>query len=165
MTKKLKNLEDLFEYELKDLYSAERQLVQALPKMAKEANNPKLKEAFESHLEETKGQKEKLDRVFALLNIKHGNTKCLAMEGLIEEGKDLIDENATPEVKDAGLIAAAQKIEHYEISGYGTVVHYAEKLGHKEIHQLLSEILNEEKKADTKLNDLAKKTVNQKAMA
>jgi len=164
MSTKLKNLEDLLLYELKDLYSAERQLIQALPKMAKEANNPDLKKAFESHLEETNQQKERLDRVFTLLNSKHGNTKCLAMEGLIEEGKDLIDENATPEVKDAGLIAAAQKIEHYEISGYGTVVHYAEKLGHKEVHQLLTETLNEEKSADTKLNDLAKKSINKKAI-
>ncbi len=161
---KLKNLDDLFQHELKDLYSAEKQLLEALPKMAEKAQDPKLKEAFQSHLEETKVQKERLEKVCELLGISPGRMKCKAMEGLIEEGEDMIDENATPETKDAGLIASAQRIEHYEISGYGTAAHFAESLGHTEAFQLLSETLKEEQNADTKLNKLAKASINKKAM-
>ena len=126
MPKKIKNLEDLFIYEIKDLYSAEKQLISALPRMAKQAEDEELKAAFETHLEETRKQKEKLEKVFELLEIKPAAKKCEAMAGLIEEGKELLDEDATPETKDAGLIACAQKIEHYEISGYGTAAHFAE---------------------------------------
>ncbi len=161
---KLKNLEELFFHELKDLYSAEKQLITALPKMAKKASDPKLKKAFEMHLEETKAQKERLEKVCELMKISPGRTKCKAMEGLIEEGEDMIDEKATPETKDAGLIASAQRIEHYEISGYGTAAHFAERLGHTEAAKLLNQTLKEEQNTDTKLNKLAKSFINQKAM-
>jgi ferritin-like metal-binding protein YciE len=161
---KLKNLEDLFEHELKDLYSAEKQLIEALPKMAKKANDPQLKQAFEKHLQETQVQKDRLDQIFGILNLAPGRLKCKAMEGLIEEGEDMIDENATPETKDAGLIASAQRIEHYEISGYGTAAHFAQRLGKKDAFKLLEQSLAEEQKTDTLLNDLAKSYINQKAM-
>lgn len=160
---KLKNLDELLQHELKDLYSAEKQLLEALPKMAEKAADPKLKQAFESHLEETKIQKERLEKVCDLLGINPGRMKCKAMEGLIEEGEDMIDEKATPETKDAGLIASAQRIEHYEISGYGTAAHFAEFLGHAEAAKLLNETLKEEQNADTKLNKLAKSSINKKA--
>ncbi len=161
---KLKNLDDLFEHELKDLYSAEKQLLEALPKMAKTASDPQLKQAFEKHLQETEGQKERLEQVFELLELKPGRKKCEAMAGLIEEGENMIDEKATPEVKDAGLIASAQRIEHYEIAGYGTAAHYAHRLGKKDAAKLLEQTLQEEQKTDTLLNDLAKSYINQKAM-
>ncbi|MDB5262263.1 MAG: hypothetical protein JWQ14_1544 [Adhaeribacter sp.] len=161
---KLKNLEDLFHHELKDLYSAEKQLLEALPKMAETAQDPKLKAAFEQHLQETKVQKERLEKVCEIVGISPGRIKCKAMEGLIEEGQEMIDEKAEPEVKDAGLVASAQRIEHYEISGYGTAAYYAERLGQAEAHELLSETLKEEKNTDAKLNKLAKGWINQKAM-
>ena len=161
---KLKNLEDLFEHEIQDLYSAEKQAIEALPKMAKKTVDPKLKAAFEKHLEETKGQKQRLEQIFTLLDLKPGRKKCQAMAGLIAESEDMIDENATPEVKDAGLIASAQRMEHYEIAGYGTAAHYAEQLGKQDAAKLLNQTLAEEQKADTLLNDLAKGSINQKAM-
>jgi ferritin-like metal-binding protein YciE len=161
---KLKNLEELFHHQLKDLYSAEKQLLEALPKMAKKAQDPKLKEAFENHLAETEEQKARLEQVCEMLGISPGRLKCKAMEGLIEEGEDMIHEDADPEVKDAGLIAEAQRIEHYEISGYGTAHHYAERLGHTEVARILEATLKEEQNADTKLNKLAKGYINQKAM-
>lgn len=160
----LRNLEDLFEHELKDLYSAENQIIAALPNMIHEANDPQLKEAFASHLEETKNQKQRLERAFALLKITPGNKTCEAMAGLIAEGEDMIHEDATPETKDAGLIALAQKIEHYEISGYGTSVHFAKMLGFEDLQQLLTETLEEERSADSKLNQLAIESINEKAM-
>ncbi len=162
---KLKSLEDLFEHELKDLYSAEKQAIEALPKMAQKAADPQLKQMLEKHLEETKGQKERLDQVFELLGMSAGRKKCEAMAGLVAESEELIDEKAEPEVKDAGLIAAAQRMEHYEISGYGTAAHYAERLGKKDVAKLLQQTLQEEQKTDTLLNDLAKNSINQKAMA
>jgi len=161
---KLKNLEELFHHQLKDLYSAEKQLLEALPKMAKKAHDPKLKAAFEEHLSETEEQKARIEQVCEKLGISPGRMKCKAMEGLIEEGEDMIDENAEPEVKDAGLIAEAQRIEHYEISGYGTAAHYAERLGLADVAKILRTTLDEEQNADTKLNKLAKNSINQKAM-
>ena len=161
---KLKNLDDLLEHEIKDLYSAEKQLLKALPKMAKEANDENLVKAFEKHLAETEKQLERLEKVCELLDIKPGGQKCKAMEGLVEEGEGMIDENATPETKDAGLIASAQRVEHYEISGYGTAAHFAERLGHTEAAKLLNETLKEEQATDTKLNELAKRSINKKAM-
>ncbi|GGK79185.1 ferritin-like domain-containing protein [Rufibacter glacialis] len=160
---KLKTLEDLFEHQLKDLYSAEKQLIAALPKMAKVTEDPKLRSAFETHLEETKAQKDRLEKVCELVGISPGRMKCKAMEGLVEEGEETIEEDATPEVKDAGLIASAQRIEHYEIAGYGTAAHFAERLGHKEAAELLRQTLAEEQKTDTLLNDLAKSYINEKA--
>ncbi|GAB2534356.1 YciE/YciF ferroxidase family protein [Rufibacter soli] len=160
---KLKTLDDLFEHQLKDLYSAEKQLIEALPKMAKATEDAKLRKAFETHLEETKEQKARLEKVCELVGISPGRIKCKAMEGLVEEGEETIEEDATPEVKDAGLIASAQRIEHYEIAGYGTAAHYAERLGHVEAAQLLRVTLAEEQKTDTLLNKLAKGYINQKA--
>ncbi|WP_225307117.1 YciE/YciF ferroxidase family protein [Adhaeribacter soli] len=161
---KLKNLEELFHHQLKDLYSAEKQLLEALPKMAKKAQDPKLKAAFENHLAETEEQKARLEQVCEMIGISPGRMKCKAMEGLIEEGEEMIHEDAEPEVKDAGLIAEAQRIEHYEISGYGTAHHYAERLGLTDVAKILEETLKEEQNADTKLNKLAKGYINQKAM-
>lgn len=161
----MKNLEELLEHEVQDLYSAESQLVEALPKMAKAANDSKLKKAFEDHLDETKHQKKRLEKVAELLGIDPEGEKCKGMEGLIMEGDKMIKEDADPEVKDAGLIGAAQKVEHYEISGYGTARQFAEMLGKKEVANLLSESLEEEKDADETLTDLAVEKINKMAMA
>ncbi|MFC6997189.1 YciE/YciF ferroxidase family protein [Rufibacter roseus] len=160
---KLKSLDDLLEHQLKDLYSAEKQLIDALPKMARNTEDAKLKKAFENHLEETKEHKARLEKVCEILGISPGRMKCKAMEGLIEEGQEAIDEKATPEVRDANLIASAQRIEHYEIAGYGTAAHFAERLGHKEAAEILGQTLSEEKKTDTLLNKLAKNSINEKA--
>jgi len=162
---KLKTLDDLLVDMLKDLYSAETQLVKALPKMAKAAHSGELKKAFTAHLEETRGQVARLDTIFEQLEASPRGKKCKAMEGLIEEGKELIDEDADPSVKDAGLIGAAQKVEHYEIAGYGTARTIAELLGHDEIAKLLQETLDEEGMADKKLTDLAESVINIEAEA
>ena len=154
------NLQDLFVDCLKDLHNAENQLVKALPKMAKAASNPDLKKAFETHLEETKGQIERLDMIFERLGESPKGKKCLAMEGLIGEGKEMMEEDAEPEVMDAGLIGASQKIEHYEIAGYGTVRTYAKLLGNDEAAKLLQKTLDEEGATDKKLTALAESTIN-----
>lgn len=161
----MKNLRDLLEHEIQDLYSAEDQLVDALPKMAKAANNAGLKKAIESHLNETKKQKERLEKVADLLEIKPGGHKCKAMAGLITEGEDILKEDAEPEVRDAAIIGAAQRVEHYEIAGYGTARYYAKMLGENEVAKLLSQTLEEEKGADEKLNNLATEKINEMAMA
>lgn len=159
----MKNLKDLFEHQLKDLYSAENQLIKALPKMAKKANDEKLKKAFEDHLDETKQHKERLAEICKELGIKPTGETCKAMKGLIEEAEDFIKEDASDEVRDAGLIADAQRVEHYEISGYGTVVRYAKELGHKDIAAKLQKTLDEEYDADNKLDKLAEGRLNKKA--
>ncbi|MDX5346721.1 MAG: ferritin-like domain-containing protein [Hymenobacteraceae bacterium] len=161
---KLRNLEDLFIHELRDLYSAENQLVKAMPKMAKEANDPQLVDSINLHLDQTKEHVKRLEQVFEILGKDKEGETCKAMEGLIKEGESMIDENATPETKDAGLIATAQRIEHYEISGYGTAAHFAERLGHQQVLDLLKQTLSEEKNTDEKLNQLAKSKINKKAM-
>lgn len=160
---KLKTLEDLFEHQLKDLYSAESQLLDALPKMVKKATNPKLKEALKDHLAETKKQKERLEEIGKKLDMKLGGEKCKAMEGLIKEAEDLIDEAAEASVKDAGIIADAQRVEHYEISAYGTAIAFSKELGKNDVAKILLETLKEEKKADDTLNEIAKSRVNTKA--
>lgn len=157
---KLNTLEDLLHHELKDLYSAESQLVKALPKMAKAATHAELKAGFEEHLEQTKGHVERLNEIAELLGKKLGGHKCKAMEGLIEEGADLISEDADENVRDAGLIGAAQRVEHYEIAGYGTARALATRLGHEEVAELLGETLQEEKETDEKLTDLAESAIN-----
>lgn len=162
---KLQNLEDLFYHELKDLYSAESQLIEALPKMAEEANDKQLRSSFEKHLEQTKQQRERLVEITKMLNIDPEGHKCKAMEGLIKEGSSMIDEKANPDTKDAGLIAAAQRIEHYEISGYGTARHFARMLNQNKVADMLEETLNEEKATDEKLNDLAIEKINKRAQA
>jgi len=156
----LSSLHAFFVDELKDLYSAENQLVKALPRMAKAATNEDLRMAFEIHLQETKGQVERLDRIFAELDEKAKGKKCVAMEGLIEEAKDLLEEDADPMVLDAALIAAAQKVEHYEIASYGCVRTYARILGYTEAESLLQATLDEEGEADKKLNELAETAIN-----
>jgi ferritin-like metal-binding protein YciE len=154
---KLDTLRALFVDELKDLYSAEHQLLKALPKMAKAASSPQLTRAFESHLEETKGQVERLEQVFESLDVSPKGKKCKAMEGLVEEGAELMEEDADPDVMDAGLIAAAQRVEHYEIAGYGCVRTYAQLLGETKAAKLLQATLDEEGAADKKLTQIAEK--------
>ena len=160
---KLKNLEDLFNQELKDLYSAENQLTEALPKMAKEAHDPQLRMAFENHLNETEQHIQRLEQISEQLGADLKGHECKAMKGLVKEGREMIDENASPDTKDAGLIATAQRVEHYEISGYGTAHYYAMMLGHTQAASLLETTLREEKAADQKLNNLAINNINQKA--
>ena len=157
---KLSTLEDLLHHELKDLYSAENQLVEALPKMAEAASNADLKAGFEEHLEETKNHVERLKKIAEIIDKELTGHKCKAMEGLIEEGSELISEDAEDTVRDAGLIGAAQRVEHYEIAGYGTARALAVQLGHDEIADLLDETLEEEKATDAKLTELAETAIN-----
>lgn len=157
---KLNTLEDLFQHELKDLYSAETQLLKALPEMAKAATHEDLKAAFEEHLEETKGHVERLDQIGEALELTLTGHKCQAMEGLVKEGAELISEDADGNVRDAGLIGAAQRVEHYEIAAYGTTRALAKCLGHEEAADLLSETLEEEKATDEKLTELAESAIN-----
>jgi ferritin-like metal-binding protein YciE len=159
------SLQKLYVEELKDLYSAEKQLVQALPRMAKKASNPQLRAAFEEHLEVTKKQVERLDRIFERLERSPRGKKCKGMEGLIEEGKEMMQEDMDPEVLDAALISAAQKVEHYEIAGYGTVRTYARILGEDGDARLLQQSLDEEGETDKKLTQLAESSVNIEAAA
>ncbi|WP_324721793.1 YciE/YciF ferroxidase family protein [Salinimicrobium sp. HB62] len=159
----MKNLKDLFEHQLKDLYSAENQLVKALPKMQKNANDDKLKEAFEKHLKETEGHVKRLEEICEKLGIKPGGEKCKAMEGLVKEAESFLEEDAEEDVRDAGLIAEAQRVEHYEISGYGTAVRYAKELGHDDIAAKLQQTLDEEYKADNLLTDMAEDRLNREA--
>ena len=156
---KLKSLEDLLLHELKDLFSAENQLVKALPKMAKAATNEELKAGFEEHLEQTKGHVERLEEIADMLGKKLTGHKCKAMEGLVEEGGELISEDAADAIRDAGLIGAAQRVEHYEIAGYGTARALALHLGHEEIAELLEQTLDEEKETDRKLTELAETAI------
>ena len=151
--------------ELRDIYHAEKQLVKALPKMAKAAKADKLRQAFQHHLEETKGQVERLEQVFEQLDARSSGKRCEAMEGLIEEAKEMIEEIKTPEVLDCALIFGAQKVEHYEIASYGSVCALAEALGEKDVRRLLEETLNEEKAADQTLNKLAISDINKTALA
>lgn len=155
---------DLLIDELRDIYHAEKQLVRALPKMAKAAKSDKLRHAFEQHLEETKGQVERLDRVFEQLDTRSSGQRCEAMEGLIEEAKEMMEEIKTPEVLDCALIMGAQKVEHYEIAAYGSACALAEALGQNDIKQLLGQTLEEEKTTDEKLNKLALTEVNKSAL-
>lgn len=150
--------------ELKDVYSAEKQLTRALPKLAKKASDAELKNAFKDHLEETKGHVERVEKVFASIGKKATAKKCEAMAGIVEEGEGVMSEDAEPEVMDAMLIAAGQKAEHYEIATYGTLVAWAKALGHKEAADLLNQNEKEEGAADKKLTALAKR-INKAAMA
>jgi ferritin-like metal-binding protein YciE len=146
-------------HELKDLYSAENQLVKALPKMAKAATNEQLKAGFEEHLEQTMGHVERLIEIGEILGKKLTGHKCKAMEGLVEEGSELISEDADDAIRDAGLIGAAQRVEHYEIAGYGTARTLAQHLGHEDIAELLEQTLDEEKETDEKLTELAETAI------
>jgi ferritin-like metal-binding protein YciE len=151
------SLRDLFVKELQDLYSAEQQLVAALPKMAKAARSTGLRDAFQSHLAETRGHVQRLEQVFKALKLRPESKTCKAMKGLISEGSEWMSEHATPGVMDAGLIAAAQRVEHYEIAGYGCVRTYAKLLGESAVAKLLQQTLDEEGAADKKLTQLAKR--------
>lgn len=157
---RLENLENLLIHELRDLYSAESQLIRALPKMAKAASSEALKAAIEEHLEVTQRQKERLDKVFEKTDTSTRGPKCKAMEGLIEEGQEIMSEDGDEATKDAAMIAGAQRIEHYEIAGYGAARAFAEILGKNDVAKLLQETLDEEKEADQKLNDLAMSEIN-----
>jgi ferritin-like metal-binding protein YciE len=159
----LGTLHDLYVEELRDLYNAENQLLKALPKMAKGAASEELKAAFEEHLEVTRGQVERLDQIFEELGEKATGKKCKAMEGLIEEGKEMLEEDGDPSVLDAALISAAQKVEHYEIAGYGCVRTFAQLLGYERAAELLQETLDEEGEADKKLTELAESVINVEA--
>jgi ferritin-like metal-binding protein YciE len=160
-----KTLEDLFIHALSDIYSAEKQLTKALPKMARAATNPELAAAFQTHLEETQGQIERIDKILENDGLKLKRMKCAAMEGLVEEGAEIIDEIEKGAVRDAGLIAAAQKVEHYEIASYGTLCALAKHLGRKDTGQLLHDTLLEEKATDEKLSKFAQQDVNLAAKA
>ncbi len=161
---KLESLQELYVEELKDLYNAEQQLLGALPKMAKAACAPTLRSAFEHHLEQTRGHIERLDRIFEGMDSDPKGKKCKAMEGLIQEGKDLINGDGASSVRDAALIAAAQRVEHYEMAGYGCVRTYARLLGDEESANLLQMTLDEEADADEKLTELAESSINVEAM-
>ena len=160
----MKNLEDLFENQLKDLYSAETQIIDALPKMAEAASDSKLQQAFKAHLEETKIHKKRLEEVCDELSIKPTGEDCKGMRGLIKQAQSMMKEDSEQAVKDAGLIAEAQRVEHYEISGYGTAVRYAKELGHKDIAKKLQKTLDEEHKTDQKLTKMAESRLNKKAV-
>lgn len=159
----LKSLEDLLVHELKDLFSAEKQLVRALPKMANAASSEKLRDAFEEHLAQTEEHVSRLEQIFEILGKGSRGEKCVAMEGLIEEGKKMIEEDAEPHVRDAGLIACAQRVEHYEIAGYGVSRTFAQLLGHSDVADLLQTTLDEEKETDIHLTDLAETEINVEA--
>ena len=148
-------LQELYVEQLRDIYSAENQLVKALPKMAKEASSDELRAAFEEHLEQTREQVARLEQIFEALGEKPNGKKCKGMQGLIEEGKEVMEEDLEEEALDAGLIAAAQKVEHYEIAAYGTVRTFANLLGESEAASLLETTLEEEKEADQKLTSLS----------
>jgi ferritin-like metal-binding protein YciE len=159
----LDSFETLFTEQLQDLYDAEQRLVKALPKMAQAAHNPSLRSAFEDHLRETKTHVSRLERVFQSMGQQPKTKTCEAMKGLVEEGSEAIDAKGDPNVKDAALIAAAQRVEHYEMAGYGTVRTFAERLGKKDAARLLQETLDEEGAADRKLTQIAESVVNPKA--
>jgi ferritin-like metal-binding protein YciE len=163
MADKMKSLNDLFQHEIRDLYSAEDQLTKALPQMAEKAKDKNLQDAFTMHLEQTKKQKERLERVATICKFDVKGEQCQAMAGLIKEGKSMLELDANDDVRDAGLIAAAQRVEHYEMAGYGTAKAYARELGLNEVADLLQETLDEEKGANAKLNDLAINRLNARA--
>ena len=157
------SLQELYVEQLRDLYNAENQLVKALPKMVKAAQSDALRKGFEQHLAQTKGHVDRLEQIFSAMDKSPKGSKCAGMEGLVEEGEEVIREQSGSDALDSGLIASAQRVEHYEIAGYGTVRTFAELLGDKEAVNLLQQTLDEEKETDEKLTELAKQ-VNAQAM-
>jgi ferritin-like metal-binding protein YciE len=157
------NFEDLFREQIEDLYDAEHRLIDALPKMAEAANSSQLKQAFQSHLRETEGHVSRLEQVFREINVDPNRTTCAAMKGLVTEGEEMIKAKGDPDIKDAALIAAAQRVEHYEISAYGTARSFARRLGLTQAVSLLQQTLEEEKAADEKLNNIAESSINAQA--
>ncbi len=160
---KLANLHDLYVDHLRDLYNAETQIEKALPKMEKAASSQALKQAFQNHMEQTKTQADRLKQIFDELDMRPTGRKCKGMEGIISEGEEVLDMSSDPAVRDAGLISASQKVEHYEISGYGTARTYAQKLGFTKAAKLLQQTLDEEKQTDDKLTALAESGINAEA--
>jgi ferritin-like metal-binding protein YciE len=161
----VKTMEDLFVETLKDIYYAEKQILKALPGMTKKATSKKLKTALETHREETEGQVDRLEQVFKLFDVAARGKKCEAIEGIIAEAKDHMSDIEDPEVLDAGMIGSAQAVEHYEITRYGTLIAWAKQLGRDDAIQLLEANLEQEKKADQLLSEIAEASINQKAAA
>jgi ferritin-like metal-binding protein YciE len=157
------SLNDLFVHELKDLYDAEYRLTEALPRMSRAASAGELKQAFDMHLEQTRGHVQRLEQVFRGINCAPQREPCKAIKGIIDEGSDIISAKGNDKVRDAGLIAAAQRAEHYEIAGYGTARAFARQLGREDLAQVLQSILNEESEADKKLTSIAESQVNVQA--
>jgi ferritin-like metal-binding protein YciE len=162
--KQIQSMKELLVHEIKDIYHAEQQLLKALPKMAKKASSPDLKEAFEHHLKETEEHVSRLEQVFEKLGEKPKTEVCHAMKGLVEEAEDILEQKNDGQILDAALIGAAQKVEHYEIASYGTIVEWAKNLGEKEAANILGKTLEEEEKADELLTKLARKGINKKAV-
>jgi len=160
---KLKSLRDLYVHELKDIYSAEKQIIAALPKMTKATQHEELVAAFEEHLEQTQVHLQRVEKILKELGETTKGDKCKGMEGLLEEASKMLEEDTTPDVLDAALIGAAQKVEHYEIASYGTVRTYAEVLGEDEAAELLQMTLDEEVETDEKLTELAESSINAEA--
>lgn len=159
----MQSLQDLFLEQLKDIHSTEKQLTKALPKLAKAASAPALRAAFQEHLEVTKEQVARLETIFQALGAKAGRKKCVAMEGLVQEGQELLEQEAAPAVLDAALIAAAQRVEHYEIAAYGTARSFAQLLGLQDAARLLETTLREEEQTDALLTQLAEAEINPRA--
>ena len=159
----MEHLMDLYVDELKDVYNGEEQLLRALPKMAETAEHPELRQAFENHRTMTEEQVRRLETIFDDLKLPHSGKRCRGMEGLVEEGKELMEQEADPDVKDAAMIASAQRIEHYEIAAYGTLRTYAQQLGLKEHARLLQQTLDEEGETDKLLTRIAESRVNRAA--
>jgi ferritin-like metal-binding protein YciE len=158
---KLTTVENLLQEELKDIYDAEKRLVRALPKMAKAASSPKLRSAFEGHLKVTKNHVSRLEQVFELFGWPAKAKACAGMKGLVEEGEEVMEQDATPELMDAALIGAAQRVEHYEMAAYGTARALAEVAGNERAAELLEATLNEEKEADLELTEIAERVLQQ----
>lgn len=164
MSIKLDHLEKLYLSQLKDVYNAEHQLLEALPKMRDAASDEKLRAAFADHLAETKGHVERLEQIFAGMDGRPGGQRCKAMEGLVKEGQEILEEDGEPATRDAAIICAAQKVEHYEIATYGCLREYARMLGRADAVELLEQTLQEEKDADGRLTGLAEEWINAGAM-
>ena len=160
---KMNSLDSLFLMEVKDLYHAEKQLTKALPKVAKKASSPQLKSAIEGHLQETEGHVNRLEEIFKILGQPVKGHPCSAMKGILEEADEVMSQKAEPAVLDAAIIGAAQKVEHYEIASYGTVIEWAKQMGRDDISRLLGQTLNEEEQTDRKLTELAKNRINPQA--
>ncbi len=161
---KLNSMEDLFIDQIRDLYNAEGQLLKALPKMIKTASSPELRSALEHHLKETEGHVRRLEEIFEKCNLRARGKTCEGMKGLIEEGSEVLSADGEPAVLDAALIAAGQRVEHYEMAGYGCAQTFAKMLGKQEAADLLGQTLQEEKAADQKLTEIAEHMVNQEAL-
>jgi ferritin-like metal-binding protein YciE len=162
-TKDIKNMDDLFVHQLRDIYYAEKQITKALPKMIEQASDPQLKQGFQTHLRETENHVKRLDQAFELLGKKASGVDCPAIDGIVEEAEEVAGEVENKSVLDAALIAAAQAVEHYEMTRYGTLIAWAKQLGHSNVVSLLNQTLEEEKATDKKLTSMAEATVNRKA--